>query len=757
VAVKADADDLTSIQQRQLISNINYLQYSTAKIRISENKAIAEDIYYSIINELKIEYINNRDLNFQYGEFLEKCKNLKLTQNEKDFIKYLNEKQQKKAYLSAFSNFGSVFVPGQSPFQMVASLVYTSVSNAVAVANRKNQLDMQLERDMFYLDQKIVSDIFDMQTTLFTTSAKLLAGKSSEGRINENSMNMFMKAISLPTSREKMNALCEQQLQQNFSLFPPYWYELGNAYQEIGDHYNALMCYDNFMSLKNTDIILKDKNYVKLIKNRIRIILGDDPSHVIDNATNYKQEILGYIDLLKANYLDSESGEKNMYLAKIYYLIGEVETSLQCLDYIIGSKTIYPELIEEAVAFKMLILASQDGGKAEMYQSAYNFGMIKFGNEHVDYSQYNVRPGLLERIYNWICRLFSNKGYDNIPDDNVGIRKDWICFEIPQAIRGNYEITFDIEGKLYVPLFKDSGRSGSAMGFLNVDYDDVEDGIIKMHLQSIDSPLHYTVKYAMQEVPDKVYEAADKAYKRLGSDISAHNAQTAVEYGEIMAGYDYEVEDEIELAEEIRDDKEDWGKNNNKTADEIASEISKTLSDKLSPDLKYLKERLSAVESAHYKQKEGILYSPEIISYNGDYFLSGIISIYDSSKGESYMMDANGDMTFLAENTSDDFNAGLDDMHKAALSGDLNSMIVLGFMFIEGNNVEPDPTAGIRWLLFAVNNAGETVGDDVKINIARACKCLGDCYNDGTGVKKDKTQAKKWYNKAQGYGFKIKN
>ena len=62
VAVKADADDLTSIQQRQLISNINYLQYSTAKIRISENKAIAEDIYYSIINELKIEYINNKIL-----------------------------------------------------------------------------------------------------------------------------------------------------------------------------------------------------------------------------------------------------------------------------------------------------------------------------------------------------------------------------------------------------------------------------------------------------------------------------------------------------------------------------------------------------------------------------------------------------------------------------------------------------------------------------------------------------------------------
>ena len=53
------ANELTFNQQKQLISNLNYLQYSTARIKMSENKAIAEDIYYSIINELKIEFINN--------------------------------------------------------------------------------------------------------------------------------------------------------------------------------------------------------------------------------------------------------------------------------------------------------------------------------------------------------------------------------------------------------------------------------------------------------------------------------------------------------------------------------------------------------------------------------------------------------------------------------------------------------------------------------------------------------------------------
>ena len=98
------AEDLSSLQQKKLVSGLNYLQYSTAKIKLSENKAIAEDVYYSIINELKLEGISNRDLNFEYSEFLAKCANLKLVQNEKDFIKQLNEKQQNSACLSAFSN-----------------------------------------------------------------------------------------------------------------------------------------------------------------------------------------------------------------------------------------------------------------------------------------------------------------------------------------------------------------------------------------------------------------------------------------------------------------------------------------------------------------------------------------------------------------------------------------------------------------------------------------------------------------------------
>ena len=91
------ANQLSSAQQKELVAALNYLQYSTAKIKMSENKAIAEDIYYSIINEIKIEALSDRWLNMEYGNFLEACAALKLTQNEKDFIKQINKNAQKNA------------------------------------------------------------------------------------------------------------------------------------------------------------------------------------------------------------------------------------------------------------------------------------------------------------------------------------------------------------------------------------------------------------------------------------------------------------------------------------------------------------------------------------------------------------------------------------------------------------------------------------------------------------------------------------
>ena len=95
-SMSAQSKRLTENEQRQLVSSLNYLQYSIAKIKNADNKAVADEEYYSVINELKIEAIGDGILNYEFSNFLDNCSGLKLKQNEKDFLRQINEKAEKK-------------------------------------------------------------------------------------------------------------------------------------------------------------------------------------------------------------------------------------------------------------------------------------------------------------------------------------------------------------------------------------------------------------------------------------------------------------------------------------------------------------------------------------------------------------------------------------------------------------------------------------------------------------------------------------
>lgn len=755
----AQSKKLTEDEQHQLVSSLNYLQYSIAKIKSADNKAVADEEYYSVINELKIEAIGDGALNYEFSDFLYNCSGLKLKQNEKDFLKQLNEKAQKKAYLSAFSNFGAIFVPGQTPIQLVSSLIYTSVANTFAVANAKNQLSTQLERDMFYLDQDIMEMIYDMQSTLFLTSAKLLDGTISAGRINEDSMNMFVKATSLKTPEERINALSESQLQKNFDMFPPLWYELGEAYQEVKNYEAALSCYEKFETLKQNDIVIKDKNYVNLIKNRIQILLGDDITKVDRNARRNKQQILNDLQLMSKNCLDSEVGEKNAYLAKIYYLIGEYDQSLACLEYIINSKTMYPELIEDAVALKILILSSLDNDEGEVYQAAYNYSKILFGHDSqfaesmFGQNEANIWDGVVN-LWNK-AKDFVTKGET---DENTDFMDDkHLCFAVPNTMVDNFDLDISIDQIFFIPTFVELEDKYAKLAYINYEIENISDGhTLVIH----SSPKKRRMKESMAEfsitpIDEAAYEAATKAYRRIGSDIVAHNAEKAVLFGQTIVGYDYEVDDEVELNEKIRKKMEKWGKENNMTKQEIESEITKEYAGKLAPDMQYLQERLKAVEHEYYSRKENVLYAPSIVKYGDEYFLVGIKSIYDSNSNKECFFDANGNLYYKDEVQFKIAAKDFPEYYKKAVGGDVTSMVNIGIAYFEGYGVDRDPSEAVRWLLKANSQIerSEIVFD--KMVIAQGYKILGTCYSEGIGVRKNEMNATEWFKKAQSYGFDI--
>ena len=78
------------------------------------------------------------------------------------------------AFANVFTSFGSVFVPGASPQQMIASLAYTGVSAAFNYVNTVSNINNSNQEALFQISQAEKEKIFEARNKLFS-NAKTMA------------------------------------------------------------------------------------------------------------------------------------------------------------------------------------------------------------------------------------------------------------------------------------------------------------------------------------------------------------------------------------------------------------------------------------------------------------------------------------------------------------------------------------------------------------------------------------------------------
>lgn len=624
------------------VANLNYIQYSIAKIKATENKAIAENEYYSVINQLSLDKINDTDIIDAYDDFLSTCSSLVLKQEEKDFIIRLNEKKRKDAYKSAFSNLGSIFIPGASPQQMIASLIYTSISNVFAVMNTKAQLSSELEKELFHLDQAISSNIYQMQTKLFTTSAKVIGGKNVK-RISENTMNQFIKGLDCHASEDKIIHLSEPQLKENLSHFPPYWYELGKAYQLVGKYNDAIKCYDKFEQLKENDVIAKDQNYIELAKNKIQIYLGTNPSNVLTNASKNKDKILECIEIINKNTLDSDACEKHTYLAKIYYLIGENQKCEESINYVttIG-KSKYTGYFDEIMMIKRLLMEDEifNPKTSHYYLQANAMRDIKWSDNTIESNlTYN----------SWLDRLidYPSKSYKDISIPSYAL-----YFSIPDhffSLHPYYDIGVNINDQ-YCNIYYDYDENTECSFVLVVDFNllNIQDQATLSFdfCDTLTSDAVYKYKFLIKKFDN--YSHAEKAFERIGCNINDYNAEIALLFGNEMSIYKYSVEDDNKKREQIRSKLNEINNKakkdgSAKTESQLEIAIDNEIMRALQLDLNNIQNTLSRVQNDFYNSTKNVMYNPIIAKYDNQYYVIGLIDIVNVRTKEHIELNTKND------------------------------------------------------------------------------------------------------------------
>lgn len=757
--------NLTEKQKAQLISNLNYLQYSTEKIRTAENKIIAADEFYHVINDFNFSTYNDSNLEKLFSNFKNSCRDLNLTQREKDFIIELSKKESKNAIYKAFSNYASIFIPGRSWKQIGVQIAYATIGNVTAVLEEKNNVNIKLAKQLFALDQDIVRNVYNMESQLDDAARKMLGNQNYAGLVKQNGMNEFVKYIGIKNPKERLTALNEKTIKDRFSFFPPYWYELGNAYQENGMYNEALNCYDTFEQLKKTDVLDTDYTYVKVLRNKISILLGDDSAKILDNAIINRGKIRICLDTMEKQYLPSEIGEKKSYFSKIYYIIGDYDKSYELANSLIQSKTLYPEYLEEAIQLKRLLEMTRDTEQGLFHQYAYTFSSISFGTNINDAAAF----------FNETKTGFVNSAKETIPfiknpDKNYSFEFDEVNFlddkhlyiSLPSQLLDDNSIYITIDDVIYAPKTVTSKtNTNEVILFFDYKLGKVKEALIfDVHLiPRLPDSREKIVTYKLQKIDEHDYNAAAKAYERIGSDINVHVAETAIALGKIMKEYKYTVKDTEEEIQKIRKEEEKlWkkGRLDVQSSSDFEAKVSEKFNKKNNIDLDYIQSRVKANEEEFYKSTTHVLYDSKITKYDNNFYMVGIDSIYNTDINKAVYFDANSDLYYIDSLTPETVPLSLNEYYQLALSGNISGMVNLGISYYDGLGTPVNYRESLKWLLRAVNVKNLTpISPSEKIELGKAYKYLGHAYENGYCVSKNNIISKEWYKKADEAGIEI--
>ena len=534
---------LTETQKEQLITALNYVEFSTAQIKTHHNRIIVDREFDFVINKIKRNiFIDPRLIN-TYSSLLQNLTELKLQENERAFYQKQAEKQRKQAIFSAFQSFGSVFVPGRTPMQMVASLTYTGTSAFFNYKRAVNAVDNALDQQTFNIDQNRLRVIDDQRTQLFNNSTALLSQYRLDEKsyTHENFMERFIIVLQMSVNKEKLNNLRVLEESHRFDNFPPFWYELGSAYQNENNYSAAWKAYTKFEQLQNNSIITYDKYYVELAKNMIGIIAGSGSTEAKNKRLREnKNEVYKYLAIIEKQTSRENTFDvidKNYYMAQIYYILGDTAKAVKSLEENIGLGNAGKDYLGSSKFLLKIIKTELASEKNHIiYDVAMKAEFITFTALSL-HRAFDNNKGYLVDAVNW--KTDDGAHLELAITGKPGKKElvnDYVCFTVPNILAAEYrisEIEINGEKKSVTAILFSYKENSYHTYWCNTKWKDLDPdkNTIALILTNKNTGKTFSLHYTVTFHGINVIMNAAIGLGQLGSDLHSQDGNTTVFFG----------------------------------------------------------------------------------------------------------------------------------------------------------------------------------------------------------------------------------
>ena len=310
---------------------LNMAVVSVHRILATQSRAVLDDEYQNIINNLSLGNIrSDPEITKLYEKLLDLTSRKKLRSDESDRLRKIYAEESKRSLSGALSDLG------KNSASMIRedggiSAFFGSFSNLVSVGaasyfkyqtsgvTRQGSLDDNIYR----LKIEDLADFNDIQKQLLSSSWNLMNRYSlpESYRLVQSSVDDFCRTVEQPGSPSRKLRML-QALEDDFSVYPPYWYYRAKAAHDSGDAEEAALCFDKFAEVWRP-VLRRDPYMLEAAKYRISEL-------VKDGLPADTQPILELCGVMRENTL-RDDWVNNLFAGAVYYALGEKDEGMRCV------------------------------------------------------------------------------------------------------------------------------------------------------------------------------------------------------------------------------------------------------------------------------------------------------------------------------------------------------------------------------------------------------------------------------------------
>ncbi|MBR4195214.1 MAG: sel1 repeat family protein [Synergistaceae bacterium] len=184
-------------------------------------------------------------------------------------------------------------------------------------------LKEELRNSQWLLDRQEISECDSLQQRLLTASWNLLRKYSlpDSYRLTQKTLSFYYKALNEQDSAKKLRML--RAIEDEFSVYPPYWYYRAKSAEESGNASEAEKSFKRFGEVWRP-VLRRDPYKVEAEKYRVRKLADDDPQ-------KNSRAILDALEVIRSN-TPKDDWANNLFAGVAFFVMGDKEQGVECLE-----------------------------------------------------------------------------------------------------------------------------------------------------------------------------------------------------------------------------------------------------------------------------------------------------------------------------------------------------------------------------------------------------------------------------------------